>query len=267
MPPTALYSIRMHAVRGGGHLSGAERLAPAEGVESLAAELVRRALEHPRGRADALRLTVEAVPPEEVLAGRLPDVTTVRVPDWRTGREAARSFLLEAGVAPAAADAAVAALAAGASPEGRSMRGAMLVDAGSGARLEADPARGVRASRMDLAAGAEASLRKELSRRGLDNPHVREALVLAAKVAAAPGVVAELCWSDDPGYTAGYVCSPLLGYVRFPHLKPAGDERGGRAFFLRPEWSDISSTVAYLEKAVVLFDRIGDFRPDREWEG
>lgn len=262
MPPPSLYSIRMHATREGHHLSGAERLAPAWALEELAASLVRRALSHPRGEADVLRLTVEAVAAGEVLRGRLPDVTTVRVSDWRSGRYAARQLLLEAGISPVAADGVMASLAAGAAPGGVSMRGAMLVDAETGARLESDPARGVRASRMDIAPEAEAALRRELLRRGLDNPHVREALVLAAKVAAAPGIAAELCWSDDPDYTAGYVCTPARGYVRFPHLKPAGEERGGRAFFLRPG-GDPEATVRFLERAVILFDEVGTFHPDR----
>lgn len=265
MSPPSLYSIRMHATREGHHLSGAEHLAPLETLEELAASLVRRALSHPRGEADALRLTVEAVPDGEVQRGRLPDVTTVPVRDWRSGREGARKVLLAAGVSTVAADGAAASLASGAAPGGVSMRGAMLVDAGSGERLENDPARGVRATRMDLSPAAEADLRRELLKRGLDNPHVREALVLAAKVVRAPDVVAELCWSDDPDYTAGYVCTPIHGYIRFPHLKPAGEERGGRAFFLRPG-SDPARAVEFLEQAVVLFDEVGTFHPDRTGE-
>jgi len=92
---------------------------------------------------------------------------------------------------------------------------------------------------------------------------VREALVLAAKVLSAPGIVAELCWSDDPDYTAGYVASPVHGYVRFPHLKPPGDERGGRAFFFRSEEMDIERVIDYLEHAAFLVDEIGSLPADR----
>ncbi len=262
MPPAHLYSIRMHAVAGGDHLCGAERLSPPETLDGIAASLVRRALAHPRGSAETLRLSIDRIEAQAVRGGRLPDVTTCPVAHWREGRKAARSLLIEAGIAGAAVDAAFAALAAGGAPGGRNMRGAMFVDAQSGARLEPDPARGVRATRMDLSPGAEKTLRAELARRDLDNPHVREALVLAAKVAAAPGVRAELCWSDDPDYTAGYICTPLHGYLRFPHLKPAGETIGGRAFFVRPQ-SDIAETIAFLEEAVILFDEIGAFHPDR----
>jgi len=266
MEPT-LYSIRMHATRGESHLSGAERLAPASELEQLAAVLVRRALDHPRGVADAIRLTVERVPPKELRHGRLPDLRTLIVADWRQGRRAALHFLRAAGVAEDAARCAVSTLAAGPAPDGGSMRGAMLVDADSGERLEPDPARGVRASRMDLSAAADAELRRGLAPLGLDNPHVREALVLAAKVLCAPGIVAELCWSDDPDYTAGYVAAPSLGYLRFPHLKPLGDSRGGRAFFVRRPGLDVSALIAFLEKSPLLIDVVGELHPPVAWEG
>jgi len=262
-----LYSIRMHASRGGSHLSGAERLVPAGELEHLAAALVRRALDHPRGVADAIRVTVELVPAAQLRRGRLPDLRTLTVSDWQQGRRAALHFLRTAGVAEDSARCAMAALAAGAAPDGGSMRGAMLVDAASGERLEPDQARGVRASRMDISTAAEQQLRRGLAELGLDNPHVREALVLAAKVLSAPGVVAELCWSDDPDYTAGYVAAPPLGYLRFPHLKPSGDPRGGRAFFVRRPGLELAALIEFLETTPLLFDAVGRLHPAAEWEG
>jgi len=264
---STLYSIRMHATRGESHLSGAERLAQASELDALAATLVRRALDHPRGVADAIRLTVERVPLTDLRRGRLPDLRTLTVADWRQGRRAALHFLHAAGVAEDAARCALETLAAGPAPDGGSMRGAMLVDAASGERIEPDPARGVRASRMDISAEAEAALRRGLATLGLDNDHVREALVLSAKVLCAPGVVAELCWSDDPDYTAGYVAAPSLGYLRFPHLKPLGDSRGGRVFFVRRPGLDREALIAFLETVPLLIDAVGELHPAVEWEG
>ncbi|MEJ2199878.1 MAG: 6-carboxyhexanoate--CoA ligase [Desulfuromonadaceae bacterium] len=228
-----LYSLRMHAKRQGAHLSGGERLARLDALEDLAAQLLARALRHPRGRAEQIRLSIDRIPAEVVQRGRLLDLRTIRVVDYRQGRQAARQLLLQVGVQERAVDAAMAQLSAGAGADGRSMRGAMLVDCCSGARLEADPSRGVRVSRMDLTAAAEATLRQRLALRELDNPHVREALVLASKVLTAPPVVAELCWSDDPDYCAGSVASREQGYVRFSQLKPLGEERGGGLFSYR----------------------------------
>ena len=76
-------------------------------------------------------------------------------------------------------------------------------------------------------------------------------MVLAAKVAAAPGMVAELCWSDDPEYTTGYVASPRHGYVRIPCLKEKNSSNGGRAFFVSPD-ADLEALQHFLEEQPVL---------------
>jgi 6-carboxyhexanoate--CoA ligase len=261
-----LYSLRMHASRGGEHLSGAEELTTKPHLETLAAALVRRALDHPRGAAESIQITVEAVEAGRVRRGALPDLRTVSVTDFRQGRKAAAALLGTAGISAAAAAAAITALEGGASPSGTSMRGAMLIDAASGKRLEPDASRGVRASRMGLTAGAAALLGARLSARGLDNPHVREALVLAAKVLSVPGIAAELCWSDDPDYTAGYVAAPRLGYVRLTHLKPVGEERGGRAFFVRPGHGDINGIIEQLERSPLLIDEVGEIGGAAPWK-
>lgn len=260
-----LYSIRMRASLGGRHLSGAERLAFPDRLDQLAAEMVRRAMEHGRGQAEAVHLSIEALPAGALQRAQLPDLQTFVVPDYLCGREAVWKVLVEAGVSSKAAALAIETIANGAGPDGCSMRGAMLVDAGTGERLDPDLDRGVRVSRMDLSPEAEQVLREGLGRIGLDNLHVREALVLAGKVMLSPSIVAELCWSDDPDYTAGYVAAPGLGYTRFPHLKPVGEERGGRAFFIAPG-ADLAALIRFLEQTPVLFDRIGRLQASRPWE-
>ena len=131
-----LYSLRMHAVRHQGHLSGGERLAPAEDLERLAGELVQRALQHPRGCAEQIRLNIDLIPDEAITTGRLLDLRTLPVADYRQGRETARQLLIDAGISPQAVDAAIGWMARGAAPDGRSMRGAMIIDAQTGVRLE-----------------------------------------------------------------------------------------------------------------------------------
>lgn len=260
-----LYSLRMRAERDGGHCCGAERIAAAAELPALAAELVTRALA--RGAApNAVHCTIDRLD-GEVPVWRLPAVQTFAVPDWATGRACARALLLRAGVAPAAAAASLALLAAGPAPGGRVMRGAMIVDAGSGARLEADPARGVRVSRMDLAPAARPAILAALDTAGLGHPRVAEALVLAGKVLQAPGIVAELCWSDDPRYVAGYVADPRHGYQRITHLKAAGDARGGRALFVSTAGWRQDAFITFLERQAVLFDGVGAIAPPRPWEG
>jgi 6-carboxyhexanoate--CoA ligase len=259
-----LYSIRMRAEHGGGHCCGAERIAPAGQLPVLAAELVARALAN--GVApDAVHCSIELLA-GEIPRLHLPDVHTFAVSDWTAGRACARGLLLRAGVAPAAADAALQLLAGGAAPGGRVMRGAMIVDALTGARLESDPARGVRVSRMDLALSVRARILADLAAAGLGHHRVAEALVLAGKVLQAPGLVAELCWSDDPGYVAGYVAEPRQGYQRITRLKPPGDPMGGRALFVRRDGWNLETFVGYLEQQAVLFETVGKIAAPRRWE-
>ncbi len=260
-----LFSIRMKASLQGQHLSGAERLSVADDLDRLASEMVKRALGHTRGRAEKIQLTIEEIETGQVTTGSLPDLHTYLVDDYQQGRQAATSVLLDSGVTPLAIQKAMAAMATGAAPDRRSMRGAMLIDATSGQRLEPDKARGVRVSRMDLTEQARKELILGLQALGLDNAHVREALVLAAKVITAPGIVAELCWSDDPEYTAGYVASARRGYIRFPHLKPYGDERGGRAFFLASGEHNLPELIDYLQNKPVLFEQIGQLYRAHPW--
>lgn len=120
------------------------------------------------------------------------------------------------------------------------MRGAILMDANTGVRLDQDTMRGVRVSHMD-ASGAET--------RSM-NVHMREALVLATKVQSCPGIVGELCWSDDPDYTVGYVACGGV-YHRIPHMKKMGNPIGGRVFFVDSNES-IQEIVDYLENTTVL---------------
>ncbi len=132
------------------------------------------------------------------------------------------------------------------------------MDARSGERLEPDQERGVRVSHFDWSDGALAQIKRALASAGLTHHRTHEALALATKVAHAPGMIAELCWSDDPGYTAGYVASAALGYVRLPHLKPPGDQKGGRVFFIDCKIADRETVIRYLEAEPVLVTDIGD---------
>lgn len=258
------FSLRMHASVEGAHLSGAERLLLPADLEGAVQELVRRALAHPAGQADAIRLNIDRVESARLSRGMLPDLRTLLVADVVEGRAAVHQLLRRTGVTDVAIKSAMTAMAQGAAGAGRNMRGAMLVDAVSGERREPDKERGVRASRMDLAPRAAELLDQELAALGLGHRNVREALVLAGKVSQAPGVVAELCWSDDPDYSAGYVCSGSLGYLRLPHLKTCGDPHGGRAFFITPGTA-VEPLMDWLQACPVLFEQIGRCHPAIPW--
>jgi 6-carboxyhexanoate--CoA ligase len=251
-----LYSIRMRASRAGRHLSGAERIVAPDKIDDVLRALVARAMER-ADRPDEVLVQVERLedgPPRALTAL---DVVTVNVRDVREGRYAAAVVLQKSGVSRAAAEAAIRSLAGGPGPSGEIMRGAIIMDAQSGERLEQDRSRGVRASRFDWSESASVEIDRLLAATGLTHFRTKEALALATKVAHAPGVVAELCWSDEPDYTAGYTASLKTGYVRFPRLKDPGDVNGGRVFFIDRAVLDLDSLMRYLEEEAVLVTATG----------
>ncbi|MGK2351508.1 6-carboxyhexanoate--CoA ligase [Cutibacterium sp. V947] len=128
---------------------------------------------------------------------------------------------------------------------GPTMRGAAMVEVGSGRRLEADPLRGVRVTRFgDL---TESAPGRTLARK----KHHHEAVLLASKVAAAPGVVAELCISDDLHYTRGYVCVDGV-YTTVTNVKAEGDPNGGRVILVDTSCADPAMITNWLENHPVL---------------
>ena len=239
-----LYSVRMRAAqggpheKGGHHISGAERIVKLEEVGAIAQSLADRALHHSKGTAAFINITVDLIPPEKIRY-----IDCLKVEEHKTGsisesHQLAADLLDDPAISKTAVHKAISML----KRLDRSMRGAMLVDAITGERLDTGN-RGVRVSHMDSFDSYALG----------DNEHMREALVLASKVQSADGIVGELCWSDDPDYTVGYVaCNGV--YHRLPNMKEFGSDIGGRIFFVRSD-IDSESVIEYLERTPVLVQR------------
>lgn len=259
------FSLRMRATRAGRHLSGAERIARRADIAMLTTALTERALTHRGGPADQVHCTVERLHADKLRYGALPEINPWRVPDWRTGRQLAGRLLEKAGVASQAIEICVRTLAEGPGPGNQVMRGAMVLDAVSGQRLEPDPARGLRVSHMDIVPEDRPEVSQVLASAALGHHRVLEALVLAGKVLHAPGLVAELCWSDDPDYLTGYVASPMDGYQRISPLKEAGSGMGGRALLVdRRQWRP-QAFFDFLENTPILLHGPVVIHPLRDW--
>lgn len=230
----------MRASEGLSHVSGAERIVEESEVSTVAKAMVERALTHSKGKPDFINVKVESVKAPLKLPAL--KVTTneakCREEGWRIAADLLKSDgvehidkLLELFKST------------------YSMRGAMLVDADTLQRLEPDPMRGVRATYMDR----ESQGQGVGVERGVGvKDHYLEAIVLATKVANAPGIIAEICMSDDPDYVTGYVASKRLGYQRITSLKEKGDGAGGRIFLYRGPREEVAKTIEFLEKTPVL---------------
>jgi len=249
-----LYSIRMRASKSGLHISGAERIVKGSELARVTGELVARANGHERGRPDSVVVTIDSLTGKEILHVQSLNVTSREANSHSDGLELAASMLSTAGVSEVAVRLAIKAITTGASPDGHNMRGAMIIDAATGERLEPDRTRGVRARAADYEEGFLPELEEALTVNGLNRTHLKEALVISTKTANSPGAVAELCISDDPGYVTGYVASPKLGYVRITPMKESGDPMGGRAFFVDRVKFDIEEYVHYLREVPVLLN-------------
>ena len=248
-----MFSIKMRSSLGGKngvggrHISGAERIVDEADVEKTVAALLDRARKHQRGKADFINLKIQEISESQATRVPLLKIYSHKNDSKDEGRSFARKELARIGVSSLAVEKAFAAL------EGLpdSMRGAMILDAVTGERLDNFGQRGVRCSNMDVA--DKNAYQEKLSSLGLAGEHAREALVLASKVASEKSTVAELCWSDDPDYVTGYVASKKFGYCRISVMKDLGDFLGGRVFFVDSSF-DLESYSDYLQNKVVLVE-------------
>lgn len=226
------------------HISGAEGLYHDDRLQTVIRRYVERALHHPKGAVDTITITVERMVREPHVITSLP-VRTVRSRDPEESVSIAREILGTLGIMPGAIHRAIAIVRKG------GMRGASLMSVTRGIRHEPDTRRGVRVSRLGITASAAKTLSRMLSRHRIDTETVKEAIILASKVLSREEVIAELCISDDPDYTTGYVASRRYGYIRIPHMKPYGVAAGGRVFFVS-EGSDVPALVDFLERTPVI---------------
>ena len=245
-----MWNVRVRASRktsGGSdlHISGAEGLYNKTELASTVTACIKRVLGHPRGAPDTIVLSIEAVPQKPVEVPLL-RINTLRCDSPDKAYDIIRELLGSAGIAGRAVTAALKVLASV-----RVMRGASLITAETGRRIEPDKERGIRVSRLGMKKAEREKLRLRLSRIRINTETVREALILASKTASCPDILAEVCISDDPDYTTGYVSGRGVGYVRIPNIKNRGDMHGGRVFFIR-ENAEVEKVINYLEKEPVL---------------
>lgn len=227
------------------HISGAEGLYEFPDIEEITKDYFQRAMNHPKGKPDKVVITVEEVRGGPCEASLLP-FSTVRCDSPDAAGDVIREMLIGEGISRSAVRTGI-----GVVTSKSAMPGAALILSESGRRAEPDKRRGTRVSRLGIRKDAGKSLARRLARKGINTTTVKEAIVLASKVASCRGVIAELCASDDPDYTTGYVASRVFGYVRIPNIKRKGSVSGGRVFFI-DERADVERIVAYLETTPVI---------------
>ncbi len=256
------------------HISGAEGIYEKKDIQRICHEYIQRAVTHPRGRPDEIFITIEKLRQKPQIVPML-QVRTFKCSSPREAEKIINETLSDIGVSQKAINNAFKILRSK-----KTMRGASLMLMKSGKRVEPDKERGVRVSRMGIGkfsgkrlsrmlykivilakAGIQSKEAGFRVKPGMTGTHdkmiknkittVKEALILASKVASCPDIIAEVCISDDPDYTTGYVASKKFGYLRITNIKNPHEIHGGRVMFIKKD-ADIKSVIAYLERLPVL---------------
>ena len=236
---------------GGKHISGAERILREDEVEEELINVYRRAITHERGKPDFINLKIEEIDEDEIIYKKRLKINQHHVDSKEEGLNLAKEFLKENSVSEESAEKGIQSIL----DLEDSIHGAMLIDKDSGERLDNKGIRGVRVT--GIASADITKYKESLKNDGREGLHLEEALILASKIASCKGIVAELCWSDDPSYVIGYV-GTKENYERIPILKDKGNPVGGRVFFvdtnqLNDDYT-LDDLIAYLEKQVVLIE-------------
>lgn len=238
----SIYSVKMRASRDNNHISGSEKLVDRSFIGDCVSYMVERGMNHEKGRPDFMNIKVEEINEQDILHLQALPVTTREVESVEEGMSVVDGFLRNLGVHNI--DGVMECL-----KKTYSMRGAMLLNVDTMAAMEPDNKRGIRATYMDRENSVEAIARGQ-------KDHYGEAIVLASKVINAPGIIGEICISDDPAYVTGYVASKETGYVRITKMKEMGSELGGRIFLFRGDEVVAEKTIHFLEKQPVIVEGV-----------
>lgn len=233
-----LYSLKMRASCRGEHVSGAEKIVEKHSIPDYTASLIERGLNHSKGDADFINIKLERVEDDSLLYLDALPVRTVSVNNYHQGTHEIFRFLKSLNIDRTEEIMEL-------FKETYAMRGAMLLDINTLERLEPDGARGIRATYMDMERDNDNTITSAKN-------HFMEAIVLATKVANTPGIVGEICISDDPDYVTGYVASKEIGYVRITKMKEMGSPCGGRIFLYGGKRENVPETIEFLEKQRVI---------------
>ena len=247
-----LFSVRMRASARKKHISGAEGIYKTDRVEATLLQFLYRALNHERGLPEEVVLTVEPIK-DKPLRLKAPPVYTARIRDNHNAWSFIKELLMAVGISPECFERAKELIFSACS-----LRGAAVYTTKTTMRLDRNHERGIRARMLGITEEAKVELYEILEAQGLDTRVVSEALVLATKVINTPGVVAELCVSDNPSYTTGYVSIRGLGYIRVPFIKHSGSDCGGRVFFVEED-ADITAIEDFLRNRPVMVNEISTF--------
>lgn len=247
-------SIRMRIHQEGLHLSGAEDLVPVQNLGIRLQEFTERFFPFLENATTVpppkLNFTIDPVPQKNILKKSLLSVQTLNTQSFGETNEILSeilSILLSRSPAIRILDLFKSELLS------KNPRNGALLVTPEGEFLLKEYPEGVRTTHVGCTPSLREKVVQYFSSR-LQPPHHRfiEALILASKVISSDDVIFELCASDDPNYTTGYLASKGFGYLRIPHIKPPGYNKGGRIYVVK-EGANLQELINFLRSTPVLF--------------
>lgn len=205
-----MYSIKMRANQGGIHISGAETICEAQKIPAVLQTFFDKGFQHENGAIDFMNLKIEKVVDPLYPLNALPIIeNTPHTLEALCQMHDITKEALNKGMTYIFDDI--------------QYRGAVILSAQTGERLDQTGTRGVRVTHFCFEDHTSAPL---------VSSRIQEALTIATCVTAFVQVKGELCVSDDLHYTTGYFASAQRGYHRLHHIKPAATCYGGRVIFV-----------------------------------
>jgi|YNPNPStandDraft_1061719.scaffolds.fasta_scaffold04283_3 6-carboxyhexanoate--CoA ligase len=243
-----MWSVRMRASKIENeiekHISGAEGIYNLAETQKALKQFFKRAIEHPNGLPDRIILTIEQIKEPINKIKSLP-IKTLFFKSSEEALKTVKDKLIQLGISEKAILSALDVI------KNNKMRGATLIDSITGNRLEPNKQRGVRVSRIQMDKKTKFKILRKIKNLSSDPQRVIEAVTIASKVSSANGIIAEICISDNPDYTTGYLSSKNLGYLRITNIKKEGETFGGRAFFIKTP-VDLEKIINFLERTPVI---------------
>lgn len=270
--PKTLYNIRMRASVNGKHCSGGEEILAEKDLEDGVARLFKRGFESPSPhfRKDvSISIRVEGVAPEKLRRSALLPVRQLDSDDDQTTRSFIRSFL-HLSLRQISVDHEKSTqnildcIDSFLRPEAAAMWGAIILSP-SGEKIPL-PDDGVRTTHIGIESQTRNDLLTSARSNGISGRRFPEALMLASKVLAQRQVHLELCISDDPTYTTGYIAGKNIGYIRLPHIKRSGMTGGGRIYLLNksPDEAELAALITELKESPFLFEKTAPISPPQK---
>ncbi|MDA8060385.1 MAG: 6-carboxyhexanoate--CoA ligase [Leptospirillum sp.] len=271
-PAEALYNVRMRTSVNGKHYSGGEEILPEKDIEEGVARLFKRGFESPprNHRAEiSISLKVDGIAAEQIRKWELLPVRQLESDNEETTKSFIRSFLaLSVKEISSEPEKSVQNILdymdSFQKPWASPMWGASLL-APSGEIVPTSD-HGVRTTHIGIRTEARLDLLTFANSSGISGRRFPEALMLASKVIAQPLVHLEICVSDDPSYTTGYIANKKTGYIRLPHIKKAGLTGGGRIYLLHhsPDTEELADLLSELRGRAFLFDKASPVYPPQK---